>query len=231
MKEEEKTREKAFGFIVAGVLVSVFVFASIPAQANFILDVGYYDLRFGKINEYFDEKNDFLGTDFEFKPGMMYGLGLRYEVTPHFRLILEHSLFESQTSSGCWVGQDPDYWSGVYKLTIAPVVLSGTYKFSPFYIGAGVGSFHINFIYTHTYKDYQLGDLVNTDSESGSDNNSSASFVLLAGFEFGDRPIFFNLEARYIVDTKGKLELGWLNTETEVDLCGWQVNLLAGFNF
>jgi len=222
MQEEEKMRKKPVGFMIGGILALVFVLASTPARAKFILDIGYYSPGFGKINNYFDETTDWRGTDPEFEAGMMYGLALGYDINPHFRVRLEHSLFESQTSGSLWIDHGPSYWLEVYKLTIAPVILSGTYKFSPFYIGAGVGSFPTTFIYTHTPEGLDY-----SSSESGSDNDGSTGLVLLAGFELGDKPIFLNLEVRYIIGAKTKLEVGWV--DTEVDLSGLQLSILVGF--
>jgi len=220
-------RKKIMGFMIAGILVLVFGLASTPARAKFILDIGYYSPGFGKINDYFDENPDWRGTGPEFKAGMMYGLALEYDVNLHFRLRLEHSLFESQTSGSLWLDHGPSYWSAVYELTITPVILSGTYKFSPFYIGAGVGSFPTKFIYTHTKYTHTSQGLVDTSSAIGSVSDGPTGLVLIAGFNFGDKPNFLNLEARYIVNAKAKLELDWLNTK--VDLSGLQLSLLVGF--
>lgn len=222
-------RRKIVRFVIAGILVLVFGLASTPARAKFIMDVGYYSLGFGKINDYFAETADWRDTDPKFESGMMYGLALEYEVNPHFQLRLEHSFFESQTSGSLWMDHGPSYFLAVYKLTITPVILSGTYKFSPFYIGAGVGSFPIIFMYTHTKYIYTSQDLFDTSSVIGSVNDGATGLVLMAGFKFGDKPISLNLEARYVVDTKAKLELDWL--DTEVDLSGLQLGLLLGFKF
>jgi hypothetical protein len=222
-------RKKIMGFMIAGIMVLVFGLTSTPARAKFIMDVGYYSPGFGKINDYFAETADWRDTDPKFESGMVYGLALEYEVNPHFQLRLEHSLFESQTSGSLWMDGGPSYWLAVYKLTITPVILYGTYKFSPFYIGAGVGSFPIIFMYTHTKYLYTSQGLVDISSVIGSVNDGAAGLVLMAGLKFGNKPTSLNLEARYVVDTKAKLELDWV--DTEVDLSGLQLSLLLGFKF
>jgi hypothetical protein len=197
-------RKKITGFMVAGILVLGLGFASTPAQAELSLGVvgGYYSPNFGKIN---DDYLAGLGTDLEFKAGAMYGLVLGYDLGSRFGLRLEYDSFESKTSD-----EERDF-----KLTVTPMMLSLTYGLSPAYIGAGVGLFST-----------ELKDTYG-DSESDSDSDSPTGLVLLGGFGFGDRPIFLNLEARYVVGTKPKLE----DFGTEVDLSGLQLSLLTGFKF
>ncbi|MFQ6067575.1 MAG: outer membrane beta-barrel protein [bacterium] len=190
-------RKKMVGFIIAGMLVLVFGLASTPARAELSLGVvgGYYSPNFGKIN---DDYLAGLGTDLEFKAGAMYGLVLGYDLPARFGLRLEYNSFESKTSD-----EEQDF-----KLTVTPMMLSLIYGFSPAYIGAGVGLFSTEF----------------KDTYGDSDSDSPTGLVLLGGFGFGDRPIFLNLEARYVVGTKPKLE----DFGTEVDLSGLQLGLLAG---
>ena len=88
-----------------------------------------------------------------------------------------------------------------------------------------MGSFPTKFRSTWTTKTYLNALLADTDSGSHFDSDSPTGFVLLAGLRFGGKPAFLNLEARYIVGTKAKIK-DW---DTEVDLSGPQVSLLAGF--
>ena len=212
MKKEKKMRKKIIGFMVAGILFLVLGFVSTPARAELSLGLvgGYYSPNFGEINDDLDEFNDLLGTDLELKAGMMYGLALGYDLPPHFGLRLEYNNFESKTSDTVLPGVDLDF-----KLTVTPVILSLLYGFSPFYVGAGVGSFST---------ELQWGVLEDSVFTSVSDSDSPTGLVLLAGYGFGGEPIFLNLEARYVVGTKAKLE----DAGTEVDLSGAQLSLLVG---
>ncbi len=205
-------RKKIIGFMVAGILFLVLGFVSTPASAELSLGLvgGYYSPNFGEINDDLDEFNDLLGTDLELKAGMMYGLALGYDLPPHFGLRLEYNSFESKTSDTVLPGVDLDF-----KLTVTPVILSLLYGFSPFYVGAGVGSFST---------ELQWGVLEDSVFTSVSDSDSPTGLVLLAGYGFGGEPIFLNLEARYVVGTKAKLE----DAGTEVDLSGVQLSLLVG---
>ena len=212
MKKGEKMRKKIVGFIIAGMLVLGLGFASTPARAQFSLGVvgGYYGPNFGQVNDDCDDINGVFGTDLQFKAATMYGLALGYDLGPRFGLRLEYDSFESKTSDTVLPGLDLDL-----KITVTPLLLSVTYGFSPFYVGAGVGSFPTKFNYG-----YVVGSTVISDSDS----DSPTGFVLLAGFELANKPIFLNIEARYVVGTKAKLE----DAGTEVDLSGAQVSLLVG---
>jgi len=225
-------RKKIIGFMVAGILFLVLGFVSTPASAELSLGLvgSYYSPNYGEVNDYLDEMNTFFGTDLEFKAGMMYGLALGYDLPPRFGLRLEYGSFEPKTSDTVSEGLPGilEYRTDIdLKLTVTPVVLSGIYKFSPFYIGAGVGSFSTKAKATWTYEEYFLGVLVDSESESESDSDSPTGFVLLAGYGFGGESPFLNLEARYVVGTKAKLK----DIETEVDLSGLQLSLLGGFKF
>ena len=212
MKKEKRMRKKIVGFMVAGVLVLGLGFISTPASAELSLGLvgGYYSPNFGEINDDLDEVNDFFGTDLELKAGMMYGLALGYDFPPHFGLRLEYNSFESKTSDTVLPGVDLDF-----ELTVTPVILSLLYGFSPFYVGAGVGSFSTKL---------KWGYLFDSTALTMPDSDSPTGLVLLAGYGFGGEPIFLNIEARYVVGTKAKLE----DAGTEVDLSGLQLSLLAG---
>ncbi len=212
MKKEKRMRKKIVGFMVAGMLILVFGLASTPARAQFSLGVvgGYYGPNFGQINDDLDVVNVVFGTDLELKAGMMYGLALGYDLPPHFGLRLEYNSFESKTSDTVLPGVDLDF-----KLTVTPVILSLLYGFSPFYVGAGVGSFSTKL---------KWGLLVDSTAITIADSDSPTGLVLLAGYGFGGEPIFLNLEARYVVGTKAKME----DAGTEVDLSGVQLSLLVG---
>ena len=236
MKKEKKMRKKIIGFMVTGVLVLGLGFVSAPARAELSLGVvgGYYSPNFGKINDDLEEINDIFGTDFELKAGMMYGLALGYDLPARFGLRLEYNSFESKTSDtfydfywDTWGFLWEEYEDDEWKLTVTPVILSLIYELSPAYIGAGVGSFPTKIKFDWEWEEYWEGFLVDSDSGSESDSDSPTGFVLLAGFGFGGEPVFLNLEARYVVGTKAKLE-DW---DTEVDLSGLQLSLLAGFKF
>lgn len=229
-------RKKIVGLIIAGILVLVFGLASTPARAKLSLGVvgGYYSPNFGKINDEIGDCgwwNNYYGShfEFEFKAGMIYGLALGLDLGPRFGLRLEHNRFESKTSDnyryywGAWETN----WDEDFKLTVTPVILSLLYGFSPFHIGAGVGSFSTKVKNTWEWGDSLGGFLVNSGSGAFSDSDSPIGVVLLAGLGFERDPVFLNLEARYVVGTKAKLELGeW---HTEVDLSGLQVSLIARF--
>ncbi len=245
MKEEKKLSKKIAGFIIGGILVFVLILTSTPAWAELNLGLvgGYYSPSFGKINDYFDEEyNDVYGTDFGFEAGMMYGLVLGYDVNPHFRLRLEYNSFESKTSDSYpdprpyeWVDWDTDW-----KLTVTPVILSGIYKFSFFYIGAGLGLFSTEVKEVATADSYYESasvsdsharsvpcDIHPGDTFSRSVSDSPIGILVLGGFELGGKSPFLSLEARYVVGTKAKLE----DLDTEVDLSGLQFSLVAGFKF
>jgi hypothetical protein len=157
---------------------------------------------------------------------MLYGLALGYDLPGRFRLRLEYNSFESETSdeySVYWAFTERR-WKRDFKLTVRPVILSLLYGLSPAYIGAGIGSFYSKYNSDREWEDYVLGFLVDAGSGSFSDSDSPTGFVLLGGFRFGNRPVFLNLEARYVVSTKAKLE----DTPTEIDLSGLQLSLLLG---
>ena len=219
MKKERKMRKKIVGFMIAGVFVLGLCLASTPARAEWSLGLGggYYSPNFGKVNdEYLDTVNTTFGTDLELKAGMMYGLVLGYDLGPRFGLRLEYDSFESKTSETVLV--TPTYSVDLdFKLTVTPVMISLIYGLSPAYIGAGVGSFSTKF---------QYGYLVDSVLITTSDSDSPTGLVLLGGVGLGSPPIFFNLEARYIVGTKAELEKP--GGGTEVDLSGLQLCLLAG---
>jgi len=224
-------RKKIVGFIIAGVLVLALGFVSTPARAELSVGLvgGYYSPNFGKINDDLEDTSDWWDTDFELKAGMMYGLALGYDLPARFGLRLEYNSFESKTG-GTW-SETWDLWEVRealdFKLTVTPVILSLLYGFSPFYIGAGVGSFSTKLKVTFEWEDYYDGILEDSESDCDSDSDSPTGLVLLAGYGFGGKPVFLNLEARYVVGTKAKLE----DFETEVDLSGLQLSLLGGFKF
>lgn len=229
MEKEKKMRKKIVGFVVTGMLVLVFGLASTPARAELSLGLvgGYYSPNFGQINDDLDHfRNDLFGTDFELKPGMLYGLALGYELAGRFGLRLEYNSFESKTSDDWWIGSTllGTHTEEDFKLTVTPLILSVLYGLSPAYIGAGVGSFSTKLTRDSEWEDYLLTFVVSSGSSSFSDSDTPTGLVLLGGFRFGDEPVFLNLEARYIVGTKAKLE-DW---PTEVDLSGLQLSLLVG---
>lgn len=169
------------GFVVAGILVLVFGLASMPAKAGLSLGVmgGYYSPNFGKVNEHFnDHWNNLWGSGFEFKAATMYGLALGYDLGHRFRLRLEYDSFESKTSdtwynSGwIWANFWEYYHDDDWKLTVTPVIFSGTYKFSPFYIGAGVGWFSTKVQWTFEYDAYRNGSWNYSYFWSDSDSDS-----------------------------------------------------------
>ena len=215
MKKEKKMRKKIVGFMVTGALVLALGLVSTPATAELSLGLvgGYYSPNFGKINDDLEKINTALGTDLEFKAAMTYGLVLGYDLGPRFGLRLEYGSFESKTSDTV-----PDTTPEElvdFKMTVTPLLLSATYGFSPFYVGAGVGSFA-----TKVDFDIHVGPFVMPLSDS----DSPTGFVLLAGYRLANKPIFLNVEARYVVGTKAKLE----DAGTEVDLSGVQGSLLVG---
>ena len=234
-------RKKIVECVIAGVLVLVLGVGSTPARAELSLKIlgGQYNLPLGRVNGDFDEHwNNDWGTDFEFKAGAIYGLALGYDVGPRFEIRLEGHYFESKTgdtyyhswqgSSGFW----EHYHHDQFRLTVTPVIISGIYKFSPFYVGAGVGSFLSKLQWVGEYDEHLNGSLWDSYSLGMSDTDSPVGLVVLAGFSFGGRRVSLNLEARYVMLAKAKLEVDFWDTwDTEVDLSGLQLSLLAGVKF
>lgn len=205
-------------------------FIATLARAELSLDVvgGYYSPSFGNINDELAEFNGLYGTDFEFEAGTMYGLALGYDVNPHFWLRLEYNSFESKTSDDSWAYYDSlaEYWDEEFKLTVTPVILSGIYQFSPFYVGAGIGSFATKFKYTYTVEEYQDEILVDSSSGSYSESDSPIGVLVLGGLEYSSQGFFGELEARYLV-AKAELE----RRDAKVDWGGFQVCVRAWFKF
>jgi len=235
-------REKIVKSVIAGVLVLFLGLVSSPARAELSLKIvgGHYNFSLGRINEDFDEYwNDDWGTDFEFKAGAIYGLALGCDVVPRLEFRLEGYSFESKTGDtyyNSWERESGDLWEHYhhddFKLTVTPVIVSGIYKFSPFYVGIGVGSFITKLRYVGEYDEYKNEFLFDSYSLTESDSDIPAGLVLLAGFSFKHKPVSLNLEARYVMDTKAKLKVRWWDTwDTEVDLGGLQLSLLAGVTF
>jgi hypothetical protein len=234
-------RKKIVESVIAGVLVLVLGVASTPARAELSLKIltGQYSPHLRKINEDFDEHwNNERGTDFEFKAGVIYGLALGYDVGPRFEIRLEGHYCESETGDTFYHSwQDSrgfyeHYHHDQFRLTVTPVIISGIYKFPPFYVGAGVGSFLSKLQWVGEYDEYLNGSLWHSYSLGTSDTDSPVGLVVLAGFRFGGRLVSFNLEARYVMVAKAKLEVDYWDTwDTEVDLSGLQLSLLAGVKF
>jgi len=235
-------RKKIVESVIAGVLVLVLGVASTPARAKLNLKIlgGQYSPHLRKMNEDFDEHwNNDWGTDFEFKAGVIYGLALGYDVGPRFEIRLEGHYFESKTGDTyyhSWESESGNLWEHYhhedFKLTVSPVIFSGIYKFSPFYAGIGVGSFSSKLQWVGEYDEYKNGSLSDSYSLGMSDRDSPAGLVLLAGFSFKHKPVSLNFEARYVMDTKAKFEVDWWDTwDTEADLSGLQLSLLAGVTF
>jgi len=234
-------RKKTVGFLIAGVLVLAFGIASTPARAELSLKIlgGQYSPHLREMNEDFDEHwNNEWGTDFEFEGGAIYGLALEYGVGPRFEIRLEGYSLESKTgeayhnswesSQGFW----EHYHIDDFELTVTPVIFSGIYKFSPLYIGIGIGSFSTKLQWVGEYDEYLNGSLFDSYSSGMTDRDSPAGVVLLAGFGSRGKRVSLNLEARYVTRAKAKLEVDWWETwDTEADLSGLQLSLLAGITF
>ncbi len=233
-------RKEIVGSVVAGVLVLALGVASAPARAEYSLKIlrGQYSPHLRKINEDFDKHwNNQWGTDFEFKTGAISGLALGYNVGPRFEIRLEGYSFESKTgdtyckswedSSGLW----EYYYHEDFKLTVAAVIFSGIYKFPPFYVGAGVGSFSSKQQWVQEYNGYLNGFRVDSYSWGKSDTSSPGGLVVLAGLSFGYKAVSLNLEARYVTLAKGKLEINCHTWDTEADFSGLQLSLLVGVTF
>lgn len=236
-------RKKIVESVIAGALVLVLGVGSTPARAELSLEIlgGHYSLDLRKINEDFDERWNTIwdrDTDFEFKAGAIYGLALGYDVSPRFETRLEVHNLKSETgdtyynswesSSGLW----EHYHYDQFRLTVTPVIISGIYKFSPLYVGAGVGLFSSKLRWVGEFDEYLNGSLWDSYSSSESNGDIPAGLVVLAGFTLVDKPVSLNLEARYIMLAKAKLKVDWWDTwDTEVDLSGLQLSLLAGVKF
>jgi hypothetical protein len=190
------------------------------------------------MNEEFDEYwNNHRGTDFGFKAGVISGLALGVNVGPRFEIRLEGYGFESKTgdtyreswegSLGVWerhIRED-------FELTVTAVIVLGIYKFSPFYVGAGVGLFSSRQQWVQEYNGYLNGFWTDSYSWGKSDTDNPGGLVVLAGFSFGYKPVSLNLEARYVMLAKGKLEINCHTWDTEADLSGLQLTVLAGVTF
>jgi len=229
-------RKKIVGLISAGVLVLVFGVSLTPAPAQLSLEVagGYYSPNFGEINDELEEFNDLNGTDFAFEAGMMYGLALGYEINSHFRLRLEYNSFESKTGDDFWdhYVAYSDYWDLDLTLTVTPVIVSGICRFSPFYVGAGVGLFSTEFKVTGVLESYEDEILYYSDSVSDSRSDNPVGILGLVGVEYRGEAFFWGLEARYVV-AEAELEDWDLREilDTKVDLVGFTVCVTAGFKF
>jgi len=232
--------KKTVESVVAGVLVLVLGVASAPARAELSLKIlrGQYSPHLRKMNAEFDEYwNNRWGSDFGFEAGAIYGLALGIDVGPRFEIRLEGYGFESKTggtycnswedSSGLW----EHYYHEDFKLTVTPVIFSGIYKFPPFYVGVGVGSFSIKQQWVQEYNGYLNGFWMDSNSWGKSGTDSPGGLVVLAGFSFEYKPVSLNLEARYVMLAKGKLEISCHTWDTEADLSGLQLSVLAGVTF
>ena len=235
-------RRKAVECVIAGVLVLVLGVASAPARAGLSLKIlgGQYSPHLRKINEEFDKYwYNRYGADFALKAGAIYGLAVGYDVGPRFEVRLEGHGFESkagdtyynswESSEGFW----EHYHSVDFELTVTPVILSGIYKFSALYIGVGIGSFSTKLQLVGEYDEYLNGSLSDSYSLGMTDRDSPAGLVLLAGFGSRGKGVSLNLEARYVMSPKAKLEVDYWDTtlDTEADLSGLQLGVLAGVTF
>ena len=233
-------RKKIVESALAGLLVLVLGIASAPARAEFSLKIlrGQYSPHLQKMNAEFDEYwNNLWGTDFELKAGAISGLALGFNVGPRFEIRLEGYGFESKTGDTyrrSWegsLGVLERYQHEDFKLTVISVIVSGIYKFSPFYVGAGVGSFSSKLQWVSEYDDYLNGFWMASYSSSKSDTSSPGGLVVLAGFSLENKLVSLNLEARYVTLAKGKLEVNCHDWDTEADFGGLQLSLLAGITF
>jgi len=233
-------RKKIVESVAAGVLVLVLAVASAPARAEFSLKIltGQYSPHLRKMNAEFDEdRNNRWGTDFEFKAGPISGLALGVNVSPRFEIRLEGYSFESKTGDTyreSWegsLGVLERYEHEDFKLNVISVIVSGIYKFSPFYVGVGAGSFSSKLQWVWEYDEYLNGFWMGSYSRSKSDTDSPGGLVVLAGFSLGDKPVSLNLEARYVMLAQGKLVVNCHSWSTEADFSGLQLSLLAGVTF
>lgn len=254
-------RKKIVGFMIAGVLVLVLGFISTPARAEIRLYLGgyYYAPGFGEINDNLRDVNDYYGTDLEFKAGGMYGLGVEWDATPRIRLRAEYNSFRSQTS-GTGDHLDIYYWYSTYwrdyylwydetldtemTLTTTPIIVSGIYRFPPFFVGGGMcfipttaevsGTWTEDIYYD--YYDYWYGQWYGPYWLEGywsdltdSDSDSPIGFTVLGGVELvggENKGPFLNVEVRYVSAEANLDKLG-----TKVDLGGFQVGVRGGFEF
>lgn len=219
-------KKKIVSSLIPGILALALGFVSTPARSELSLGLvgGYYSPHFGEVNDELDELNDAYDTDFGFKSGLMYGLALGYDVNPNFRLRIEYNSFGSKTSDDYWT---PWFYynSTVYhdidlSLIVTPLILSGIYKFSPFYMGVGLGSFSITMKATWENEFYRDGILDHIWADSHSENYSPVGTLALGGFEYTSEGFSAQFEARYVI-AEVELEEGPLYTS--VDLGGFQV--------
>ncbi|MEA1965490.1 MAG: outer membrane beta-barrel protein [Candidatus Aerophobetes bacterium] len=229
------------GVIGIVALVSVLIFGVVPAQAELSVGgmAGYYNPEFGEVNDRLEEFNKRTGTDLKFKGGLAYGLTLSYDISPNLRIRGEYNTFTSKTSDSytdSYYDCLGDLWEDEYnyeeKLAITPIVLSGIYRFSPDsrlcpYVGAGIGSFPTKYSYDAERKKYCEGYLDDTDTWSGSDEDSPIGFQVLGGVEFGGKKFSLAAEVRYITAKATSIT----ETKFDVDLGGFFAGLVASIKF
>lgn len=154
--------------------------------------VGYYSPNFGEFNEATANMNASFGTDLEFKGGIVYGIGLSYDISSRFETRVEYNSSTSKTedtSSITWEGTTSRMDISVdYGLTTTPIVISAVLRFFPDmpfrpYVGLGVGIFSSRFSGAVTQKYYEDGTLTGTVSGSGSYEDSPAGFQIIGGIE------------------------------------------------
>jgi len=175
------------------VSITLILLCTAPSWAGFKIGgvLGYYSPNFGEINELFEEGNELLGTHFEFKPGMVYGAELSYDVNPQLSLRGEYLSFSSTTEdfvSNIWIDlpDAPDYEvnaNATYKLSAIPIFLLAVYRlsvrssWSP-YAGLGIGSFTSK---AKASMDYEEVDGPGEGSISKSYEDSPIGYQVLAG--------------------------------------------------
>lgn len=191
-------KKKIVGFLGAGALICAFSLFSGSAQGalNFGGLVGWYNPTYGEVNDDLESVNERLGTNWELKDGLAWGLNLNYDFSPNWRIRGEYFSFRSKTSdsySGLVpytdVDVDIDY---EVQANLGALILSGIYRFSPDkafcpYAGLGIGLFSTELKTKArgegSYYSYYQAWAGNVN-ESQSDDASPVGFQLLAGAEY-----------------------------------------------
>jgi len=225
-----------------GAMLILFLAGISWASLGIGIGGGYYSPNFGEINELFEEGNEAMGTHFEFKPGMMYGVELCYDVNSRLSLRAEYLSFSSTTEdslSNIWIDlpDAPDYEVNAdisYKLSAMPIFLLATYRLSTEsswrpYVGLGIGSFASK---VEASIDYEQVDGPGKGTISESYEDSPIGYQILAGIAGNiTGSLVLKTEARY-VSAKATFSGQGIGPEGEVD-CDWNgfmANLWIEYN-
>lgn len=240
------------GVMVMGCLVSSSAMAGLGAG----LSLGYFNPKYGEINDALTEINEMIEetpgveSDLGFGGGLAWTIGLDYDVNPNWVIKGEYLNFSPETSgSYSYGGEEYGYkveQSINIRTNLRALILSGIYRFSPGktlcpYAGVGVGSFstkvEIKAEGEYSYYDYYYDEWVTeTLDESIPDEASSIGFQLLGGAEYKiGKQLSVVGELRYIsAKAEGFLEedeMGIGEESIDIDWSGFSIGLGARYRF